>query len=439
MPERVVLLAVDGLDWHRVREGVAAGRLPHLAAMLEAGAHAEVSVRACVPGLAGAESGLNSPTLWTTVATGQYYFRHGVYDFSNAMESVENPPLFESRHVRVPRLWDILTQHDIASLVVGYYVTHPAYLIRGLMISDMFGEIESDRTVCPPAQCDVLARTLGAASYADYVRTIGMIGSEAGVREARGEAGERLRAVAGEALARFTDLTDGEIELLLNTPDNARLRRMVEYRLLYPYVRDDRLHRLFLDRLSHKTWRFATVYYRLIDFVGHGFWTQGHTLPETFERTYGSIVDRAYVWIDECVGQIHDVLGPGDRLVVLSDHGFCATPQTASIDDCDAVWELTYGQHAEPAVLIAAGGPKTGRIDGVTLLDIAPTIIDFLGLPQARAFDGGPVPGLLSSDVPRALSPVEAYPYTPPSGAAGLSEDEQDAVLKRLAALGYVE
>ena len=103
MSKRVVLLGVDGLDWQQLRAGLAGDRLPQFARLLEDGAHAELGVRPCVPGLSGSEAEMNSPTLWTTIATGQYYFQHGVYDFCNLLDSIENPPLFESRHVRAPQ------------------------------------------------------------------------------------------------------------------------------------------------------------------------------------------------------------------------------------------------------------------------------------------------------------------------------------------------
>jgi len=441
MSERVVLLGIDGLDFQRLHDGVKAGRLPHLGGILEKGAHAQVAVKSCTPGLAGPEAGMNSPTLWTTIATGQYYFQHGVYDFSNAMESVSNPPLFESRHVHSPRLWDVLGAHDLPSVVVGYYVTHPAYPVEGIMVSDLFGEVGSPSVVCPAARCDGLAQLLEADDYTHYLKAMGPLGAEAAVRERQEsrQTRETLRTVISDILQQFTQLTKDDIETLLSDPTHDRVRRIIEYRLIYPCVRDDRLHRVFLHLIEQESWRFATCYYRLLDFVSHGFWTTGHDLPADFVTRYGQVVDQAYAWIDTCVGQVAKALDRNDRLLILSDHGFTTNPSAHDLTTCDHVHELSLGQHAEPAVLMARGGPRRGPIDDVTLLDIAPTIWDYFGIPQADSLDGGVIPGLLASDSPKKLPPVASYSYSPPTLAAVLTEEEQAAVIKRLAALGYLE
>lgn len=438
MPERVVMLAVDGLDWSVLREGVAAGRLPALARLIEEGAWAEVPVRACVPGLGGAESGLNSPTLWTTVATGQHYFQHGVYDFSNLLDSVERPPLFQSRHVRSPRIWDVLGAHGHESLVVGYYVTHPTYPIPGCMVSDLFGETAGVDACWPRDRADELARVLEARDYATYAHEQQALGCEDAAREARSRDGAGGLVERG-VLTRMTRLSQAQIDEVLAAPPDDRRRRLLRFRLVYPLLRDERFHRLFLHLLPGASWRFATVYYRLIDFVGHGFWTRGLTLPDEFVRAYGGVVDAAYVQVDAWIDEIARRLGSQDRLIVLSDHGFAAAAHRAELAAASDVAELSYGRHAEPAVFIALGGAARGRIEGLSLLDVAPSIYDFFGLPQAEALDGGVAHGLLHPQAPRPLPRIGAYAYERWTRHAALSQAEEREVLRRLAALGYVD
>lgn len=429
MPERVILLAIDGLDLAVVRRGVAAGRLPHFQHLLERGAFAEVSVGACTPGLSGPEGGMISPVLWTTVATGQYYFQHGVCDFSNVPASPADPPLFESRHVRSPRLWDILSQYGHRSLVVGYYVTHPAYEIDGVMVSDLFGEVAGSAVVWPAELRDPLARVLGAGDYAALTAATGQpdAGAGEGAASAAGMS-EALREGARRALRTFCDLDEQAIGAM--TAGSGPIDPALYHHLIDPMLRDERFHRVFLHLLDPDAYRFATVYYRLIDFASHGYWPSP-SLPAGFERT----LDRVYAWMDARVGEVRERLIEGDRLIILSDHGF--GPKSSSIDDEDAV--KTLGEHAEPATLLVAGGPRTGRFEHVTLLDIAPTIIDFLGIPQAETLDGGPVPGLLDAAAPRISDRVPAYAYVAPQSQSGMTRDEQDKVMERLAALGYVE
>lgn len=440
MGGRIVLFGVDGLDWARLRRNIAAGRAPHFAALLEHAAWAEVPVRPCIPGLGGAEGGMNSPTLWTTIATGQYYFQHGVYDFCNLLDSRDEPPLFESRHVRSPRIWDVLTAYQRRSLVAGYYVTHPAYEIDGVMVSDLFGDVADPAVVWPAARRDEFARLCGAASYAEYVDAVSRLSrtdvSAGGVTPVTSACGGEL---AREALSRFARWSDERFAALQSEAAAERERRLIEYRLVYPYERDRRIHRAFQRLLETEAFDFATVYYRLLDFVGHGFWTEGLSLPPAFVSDFRTVIDEAYAWIDECLGEVRATLVKADLLVVMSDHGFDANLGASDWDSNAAIYEISYGRHAEPAVMIVAGGPRRGRIEDVSLLDIAPGVYDYFGIELAESLDGGPIPGLLHEGAPRHVPRIARYPYQPPGRSAQVSEREENEVKARLAALGYLE
>ena len=191
--------------------------LPVFAELLETGAYAEVAVTPCVPVLANLRNGLNSPALWTTVATGQYYFQHGVFEFLNLFESPTQPPLVASRHVRTPRMWDVLSQYQHTSLVFGYYVTHPATALQGLMVSDLFGDVDDPSAVWPAERLDELARALGAPDYAAYRRGQGRLGTDVGIEQVCQAAPEQaeLRKAAERILKEFTSLSPQSITRLL--------------------------------------------------------------------------------------------------------------------------------------------------------------------------------------------------------------------------------
>jgi hypothetical protein len=70
-PKKVVLVGIDGADWAIVDELRAAGRMPALGRLIDAGAHG--SLATLRPTL--------SPALWTTVATGEAPATHGVENF----------------------------------------------------------------------------------------------------------------------------------------------------------------------------------------------------------------------------------------------------------------------------------------------------------------------------------------------------------------------
>ncbi|HSW46070.1 MAG TPA: alkaline phosphatase family protein, partial [Phycisphaerae bacterium] len=299
MPDRVMLLAIDGLDGGRVRALVEAGRCPALARLLREGAYADVAVTSCTPGLADPNRAMNSPTLWTTVATGQHYFQHGVHDFSNMLDSIEHPPLFESRHVQSPRIWDVLSSRGLAGVVVGYYVTHPAYPITGVMVSDLFGETDEAGVVSPPALLGELVGVLGADGYAAYRARLGTLGAEQTMRDTPvPSSNDDAMSLTRDVLRRFADLTEQQAASLLGDEGLKSVLRLLEHRLVYPYLRDDRMHRMFLHLVKSMDWRFAVCYYRIIDFVSHGFLGGAPGLPADFRQPFNRTLDHAYECVD---------------------------------------------------------------------------------------------------------------------------------------------
>lgn len=71
---RLVVLGIDGLDPDFVREGVAAGRLPNFARLIESGTLADLQT-SWPP---------QSPVAWTNFITGCNPGKHGLYDFIHA-------------------------------------------------------------------------------------------------------------------------------------------------------------------------------------------------------------------------------------------------------------------------------------------------------------------------------------------------------------------
>ena len=76
--------------------------------------------------------------LWTSIATGKRPGKHGIYGFSepNADRTGVQPMTNVSRKCKA--IWNILNQNDLRSLVVGWWPSHPAEPIDGVMVSDFF-------------------------------------------------------------------------------------------------------------------------------------------------------------------------------------------------------------------------------------------------------------------------------------------------------------
>lgn len=82
---RIVLVGVDGGSWNLIDPMVAAGELPHLAALMKRGVTAELETVEPV----------TSPVVWTSIATGRSPEAHGVGDFFATGLRIEVPTTFE--------------------------------------------------------------------------------------------------------------------------------------------------------------------------------------------------------------------------------------------------------------------------------------------------------------------------------------------------------
>jgi predicted AlkP superfamily phosphohydrolase/phosphomutase len=450
---RVVLVAIDGLSWNLLRSFVDQGLLPTFERLLKHGLSSDLEVASAVPGLDRVEKGLISPVLWTTAATGQYYFRHGIYDFFDFITNIEHPPLFGSQDVKAPRIWDILSAYQMESLVVGYYITHPATPLKGCMVSDLFGEVVSSEAVFPKMLADRLAQMLGATDYLSYARQNRLSESLLTKSVSSPRWSEQVQLFDSSwiseietLLHQFTRLAQTEIDDFMSparSQEEEITKSLLWYRLIYPFYRDQRFHRLFMTLLEeYPDARFAAIYYRMIDFVSHGFWVEGTGVDDDFYQAYRPVLTQTYRLMDQYLADIEAKLGDDDLLLILSDHGFVgATSLPVISSDLQNLLEYRLAEHEAPGVFIAQGKSVASEVEHpISILDVTPSILDFFELPQAKIFDGGPVPGLLHPEAPHNIPMLENYPVSLSQGRQGdISPEEEAEILKRLAALGYIE
>lgn len=107
----------------------------------------------------------------------------------------------------------------------------------------------------------------------------------------------------------------------------------------------------------------------------------------------------------------------------------------------DGVWQANlpwWGTHRPDGILIAAGpNIQTDNIEQPSLIDIAPTILYFLGLPVPNDMDGHVLTSLFSINSPVVYTEGETMKENPPRSA--LSMAEEALIEERLRGLGYLE
>jgi predicted AlkP superfamily phosphohydrolase/phosphomutase len=357
---RVILLMLDGGSLEYVWPRVAEGRLPNFAKLLESGAVMDLAtIRPTQPA-----------PVWAAVATGIYPSANGVrsaasYYASNDDRALDLLPDRTLSHAlvhlgfvrdepktsdawRARPLWSILSEAGIRVGIVRWPLTHPAEAVNGFVVSDRFDQligsvIEFERAVHPVA---VLPALMDAVARAQV-------------------------PIAGE------DAT---------APETSALRR-------------DRLYSAAMREMRERMpARFLALRYQGLDTVGHYYYrylqSRGiRNVPEETQRRFVQVVDRYYAFIDDEVGAALKALGPGDLLVVVSGFGMAARHpaklllgRLLSSPDHSGTHENAPG-----GFLLAAGDAvQSGRPPrgSGSIVDVAPTLLYFLGLPVGRDMDG---------------------------------------------------
>jgi hypothetical protein len=365
---RVVLLCLDGASLDVISPAVAAGRLPNFGRLLDRGASVHLAT--------------TRPTqpepVWASVMTGTWPSRHGVrgaaryrpfngdvalevlpdYLFSQALIRVglliEEP--YSSTSLASTPLWRVASRYGVRTGLIGLPLTHPADSPAGFIVSDQFHRrtgsmavLDALPAVSPP-RLDEVARAVLAA--------------------------EQLQS-PGQRRAR--------LELLPRTGESGST------------VEADHLHHLLAQQLGPAEHvRLLAVRYAGLDAVGHYYLR--YAMPDAYgdvsdeeRRQFGRVLDDYYAYVDSLVGDALATLGEDDLLLVVS--GFGMEPLTVGKRLLERLVgdERFTGTHerAPDGFLIAYGSAVApARQARGAVVDVAPTLLYFLGLPVARDMDG---------------------------------------------------
>ncbi len=117
---RVAMVGIDGGDWDILLPLIDQGLMPALATMRAQGVTARLDIDSA-----------QSPNSWTSIATGVHPEVHGIQQEQSGRGGVYRAtPHMLHRH----RIWDMATRRDRSSFVSHYWVTGPAYPIKGVML-----------------------------------------------------------------------------------------------------------------------------------------------------------------------------------------------------------------------------------------------------------------------------------------------------------------
>lgn len=405
-PPRAILIGIDGASPRVTNELISQGKLPNLAKLASEG----------VSGLLRSEIPIHSPRIWNTIATGMTPRQHGIVTFSYQGRDGK-PHLYSSTDRKAPPIWSIASATGLRVGVVNFWNTYPLEKIDGVMVSDhvLAKEIERRHEMMgaqTPALGAVIYPEIWSARLARLVSEYATPVPDFEDPFATGKVLPRW-VLRDELQRRFKE--DGALASI--TREIVRVEKPDLTMVLLPGI----------DRVSHYLWGVME---------SPENYTAG-LVPTPEGRAGGKAALFAYYeYTDALVGALMEEFRADDLVMVVSDHGFEAS---------QAMMRLTGNHLTEKSIdgVIYARGrgilPGSEAQD-VSVNDIAPTILTWLGLPTSEDMAGVSAT-FLSAEQREAIRPVASYRDLPIEfvDAEPLPSGVEDDIVEQLKSLGYID
>ncbi|HUU08967.1 MAG TPA: alkaline phosphatase family protein [Phycisphaerae bacterium] len=405
MTQRVLLIGWDAADWKVITPLMDAGQMPNLERLVNDGVMGDLAT--LYPVL--------SPMLWTSIATGKRPFRHGVCGFTEPDPQTGGIRPVTSLSRRTRAIWNILHTRGMHSNVVGWWPSHPAEPIRGVMVSNHYqqavgpidkpwpvrpGTIHPPRLVEPLAGLRLHPQELSAAHIVPFVPDFSKVDQTKD---------NRLRSLA-KIIAECTSI-----------------------------------HAVATALVQLEPWDFMAVYYDAIDHFSHAFMRyhpprMDGVSEEDFE-TFQHVVEGAYRYHDAMLGVLLGLAGDDVTVLVVSDHGFHPDHLRPTRVPHEPAGPAVQHRSHGIFVMRGPGVKRDERLYGASVLDIIPTVLALYGLPVGRDMDGKPLVNAFQT--PPDVETIETWDDVPGEDGslpADIAVDPMDAqeAIKQLVALGYV-
>ena len=407
-PPKVLLVGWDAADWKVIRPLVALGKMPTVAALLVEGAHGNLAT--LLPPL--------SPMLWTSIATGQRPYKHGIHGFTEPMPNGQGVRPITVLSRKVKAFWNVLNQNGHRCNVVGWWPSNPPEPLAGAMISDHYHRADVE----PGKPWPLRPGLVHPPSLAEKLAPLRLHPSELGE--------EHLLPFVPRA-AEIDQAKDSRLIMLAkNLADCTNVHAAATY------------------LLQHEPADCTAIYFDAIDHFSHGFMRyHPPRLPwvseKDFELFHG-VIEGAYRYHDMMLGVLLEMVGPDCTVLLMSDHGFHSDTLRPALLPAEAAGPAE--EHRRYGIF-AARGPgikRGGSVVGASVLDLAPTILHLFGLPVGEDLDGRVLVEIFAApSEPRFIPTWETVQGPQPDGRhppdTRVDPGDGRAALEQLVALGYIE
>ncbi len=350
---KVLLIGWDAADWEMIDPLIERNQMPALARLIKGGVRGNLATLQPVL----------SPMLWTSIATGKRADKHGICGFTEPLPDATGIGPVRSTSRKCKALWNIFSQAGRKTNVIGWFASHPAEPINGVILTDNYlrsgpkdgsAEALSVGTVHPPelvakaAQWRVPTDSLTPADLVPFIPRLVEINLQQDDRPLK----------LARRLARVATVQAAATALIQTEP-----------------------------------WDLMCVYYDAIDQFAHEFMPYHPPrlagVSERDSELYQGVMTGCYRFHDMMLHALLQYVDENTTVILVSDHGYECGHRRPAPAAGKADPELCH----RPFGIACLNGPsvKRGeRLYGASILDVAPTILTLAGLPVGGDMDGRP-------------------------------------------------
>lgn len=409
--QKIIVLGMDGLSWNVINPLIKEGKLPNIANLINKGSSGIIKC-----------SELKyldfSSALWNSIATGKSVEKHGIKDFTSAYIpffninfkmplnfnrflskiSIVNEIPISSNLRKSKAIWNILSDFNITSAIVGWWASFPPEKIKGYIVSDTL-----TRTGFNLKSEKIKGQTYPKNLFNEirkFVRTQDSINLE------------ELKKFMN--INSINEVSRGFIDFYLadETYSNSALYIQKKYNpnIIFLYLEGS-------DAISHLYWEYMEPH---------------REISQEEKNKFQDTVRNYYQYYDKKIGEFLKKTDENTIVIIVSDSGFGWGRYKEKIP-----W------HNENGVIIISGKNIKQGINNLNCkqLDIVPTILYLSDLPIGKDMDGNVIINAINSKFLK--DNVIEYIKTYETGkkkreTIKIDEGSGEQLKDRLRELGYV-
>jgi predicted AlkP superfamily phosphohydrolase/phosphomutase len=286
---RIFMLGWDGATFDLIRPWAAAGKLPHIARLMESGAHGPL--RSTLPPW--------TFPAWTSFMTGKNPGKHGIFDFFRARPGSYELEFVNGGHRRGASFWKVLSDAGRPVVSISLPCTYPPEPVNGVMISGFDFPGEGPGSDVDPS--GMYPRAL----YDELLKNVGRHPIDSSI---------------------IKEINRGEFDVVMERMLGTIRRKAATAQYL----------------LRSRPWDCFMILFGESDGAGHQFWKFHDPASPLFvdQPAMRDSILRIYQELDRQAGALLALLPPDTTVMMMSDHGFGGVSDWVIYPNC---WLLEQG------------------------------------------------------------------------------------------------